>query len=70
MRVVIIPSILAFTFLGLSTYLNSLFTSIFQYIAWITALSSQFYAQDQILESVWGDDLVLASLAITMTVNL
>ena len=34
MRVMIIPAILAFTFLGLSTYLNSSFTSQFQYIAY------------------------------------
>ena len=32
-------------------------------------MSSQFYAQDELSEPVWGNDLVLASLAITMTVN-
>ena len=36
---------------------------------WITGISAQFFAQGEVLESVWGADLILASLAMTMTVN-
>ena len=72
----IIPSILAFTFLGLSSYLNSSFTRIttdqqitLPIATWLTNVGSQFHGQDEVLEYVWGNDVLLASLAITMTVN-
>ena len=32
-------------------------------------MSSAYYAQGEVLESLWGAELILASLAITMTVN-
>jgi len=38
-------------------------------VIWITSISSQFYAQGEILFPAWARDLILAGLAITMTVN-
>ena len=70
-RVVVIPSILAFTFLGLSVYLDSLADfDLFPPVAWIVPIDPESkVTPSQIGEAGWGDTLILTSLTVSMTVN-
>ena len=73
-RVVIIPSILAFIFFGLSIYLDllaDLQVDLFPLVVWIGegALGGEFLGRDQIDGTAWGNDLVLTGLTASMTVN-
>ena len=64
----IIPSILAFTCLGPSTYLYcSLSNShVLSLAAWLAGVAA---VQGNLAGATWGNDLVLASLSMSMTVN-
>src|SRR5882757_2788074 len=69
-RVVIIPSILAFAFLGLSIYLDSLANlDLLLLVMWIAASGAEFIDQDSIDETKWGNILTLTGLTASMTVN-
>ena len=70
-RVVIVPSILTFAFLGLSTYLYSLVNSlnVLPLAIWLAGLGSQFVQDERILESDWGEILNITSLVASMIVN-
>jgi hypothetical protein len=67
---VIIPSILAFAFLGPSIYLDSLVNlNLSLLVMWIASVGSGFIAQGGIYMSAWGNILILTSLSTSMTVN-
>jgi len=69
-RVVMIPSILAFTYLGLSIYVDSLANvDLLPLVMWIANTGAQFIAQDSIDETNWGNILGLTGLTASMTVN-
>ena len=69
-RVVIIPSVLAFAFLGPSTYLHSLSNSNALPIAtWLACVSSEYISRGYIRETLWGVYVSLASLSMSIIVN-
>ena len=69
-RVIIIPSILAFTFLGLSICLDSLADfDLFPLVMWIASTGAAFSAHGGINIIFWGNTLVLTSITASMTVN-
>ena len=69
-RVVIIPSILAFAFLGLSIYVDSLANvDLLPLVMWIAGSGAVFIAQDSIYQTNWGNILGLTCLTASMTVN-
>ena len=69
-RVVIIPSILAFAYLGPSFYLDSLADlDLLPLVMWGATVGSLFIAQNDVYETTWGTKLVLTSLITSMTVN-
>ena len=69
-RVVIIPLLLAFAFLGPSIYLDSLVDlNLSLLVMWIASVGSGFIAQGGIYTSAWGNTLILTSLSASMTVN-
>ena len=70
-RIVIIPSILAFIFLGLSRILYSLANSnkLSGIATWVAVVASFLQPQDNIFQAHWGIEVIPASLAMSMTVN-
>jgi hypothetical protein len=71
-RVVIIPSILTFAFLGLSTYLHSLANSsnVLPLATWLASEGALFIQDEQILVTCdWGEILYITSLVASMIVN-
>ena len=70
-HIVSIPSILAFSFLGLSVYLDSLADfDLFPPVTWIVPIGSESkITPSQIGEASWGDTLILTSLIVSMAVN-
>ena len=70
MRVVIIPSILAFAYLGPSIYLDSLAElDLLPLVMWMTAVGAIYIQQTVIQQTVWGNKLLLTCLVVSMTVN-
>ena len=69
-RVIIVPSILAFAYLGPSFYLDSLADlDLLPLVMWVAPSGALFIAQNAVGEAVWGDRLALTSLIMSMTVN-
>ena len=69
-RVIIVPSILAFAFLGPSFYLDSLADlDLLPLVMWMAGNGALFIAQNEIDEKPWGQNLLLTSLVTSMTVN-
>ena len=69
-RVIIVPSILAFAFLGPSFYLDSLADlDLLPLVMWMAGNGAVFIVQNHVYETVWGGRLVLTSLTTSMTVN-
>ena len=70
-RVVVVPSFLAFAFLGSLIYLHSLSDLNLCFLAiWIVAGSAPvFFVQGQIYVADWGNTLAIAGLGLSMTVN-
>ena len=69
-RVIIVPSILAFAYLGPSFYLDSLADLDFLPLAmWLATDGALVIVQNRLYENGWGDRLALASLIMSMTVN-
>jgi hypothetical protein len=69
-RVIIIPSILAFAFLGPSFYRDSLADlDLLPLVMWMAGNGSVVIVQNEVDETVWGDRLNLTSLVTSMTVN-
>ena len=66
-----VPSILAFAFLGLPVYLDSLADlDLLPLVTWIVPIDSQSkITSSQIGEISWSDILILTSLTASMTVN-
>ena len=70
-RVIIVPSILAFAFLGPSLlYLDSLADlDLLPLVMWLAVAGAQFIEQNYLDETLWGNRLILTSLITSMTVN-
>ena len=71
-RVIIVPSILAFAFLGPSFYRDSLADlDLLPLVMWMASASigANFIIQNQVYTTVWGIRLTLTSLVTSMTVN-
>ena len=69
-RVIIIPSILAFAYLGPSFYLDSLTDPDLSPLAmWLATIGSLSVTQNEVVQTVWGTTLALTSLITSMTVN-
>ena len=69
-RVIIVPSILAFAYLGPSFNLDSLADlDLLPLVMWQTSNGAGFIVQNQIDETTWGLRLVLTGLITSMTVN-
>ena len=69
--VVIVPSFLAFAFLGPSIYLHSLIDfNLWFLVIWITGFTApSIIVQDQRFILNWGNTLAATGLALSMTVN-
>ena len=68
----IIPSILSFSFLGPSVYLDSLadfYLDLSPLVMWIATTGAQSMGHNRVNITVWGNILVRSSLAASMTVN-
>ena len=71
-RVVILPSVLAFAFLGPSIYLHSLsgFNDGWFLVIWIAACAAPLLVvQDKMFIPAWNNNLVMTGLTLSMTVN-
>ena len=69
-RVIIVPSILAFAFLCPSSYLDPLADrDLLPLGMWMAGNGAGFIVQNQIDETAWGTKLTLTSLTTSMTVN-
>ena len=69
-NVVIIPSFLAFAFLGASIHLDSLAgLDLLPIVIWMAAIGANFIEQDLLHSKYWGYTLTLTSLTASMTVN-
>ena len=69
-HVIIVPSILTFTFLGPSFYLDSLADlDLLPLVMWLATGGSLVIVPNGIDETDWGKKLVLTSLIMSMTVN-
>ena len=69
-RVIIIPSVLAFAYLGPSFYLDSLADlDLLPLVMWQASAGAAFIVQNEVDETVWGDRLALTSFITSMTVN-
>jgi hypothetical protein len=68
---VIIPSALAFAFLGLSVYLNSLSVDLqlLLLVMWLVSASALCIGQQGVYVAAWGDTLALTCLITSMIVN-
>jgi hypothetical protein len=69
-RVVIVPSIMAITYLGQS--INSYLISRFQFIAlatWLAPLGGTTYVQGNFLVDSWGGPVNITSITLSMAVN-
>ena len=68
--VVIIPSILALTYLGLSIYLDLLpDLNLLPLGIWLAAIGGIFIVDDNTLQTLWGDIAIITSVAFSMAVN-
>ena len=67
----IVPSFLAFAFLGPLIYLHSLadFNLLWFLAIWIASGSALYMVQGQIFVAEWSNSLTIAGLALSMTVN-
>ena len=69
-RVIIVPSILAFAYLGPSFYLDSLADlDLLPVVMWLAANGAQMIGPNAVHEAFWGNRLALTSLITSMTVN-
>ena len=69
-RVIIVPSILAFAFLGQSFYLDSLVDlDLLPLVMWMAYNGAVFIVQSNVDAAVWGNRLLLTGLITSMTVN-
>jgi predicted neutral ceramidase superfamily lipid hydrolase len=69
-HVVIIPLILAITFLGLFTYLYLLVDlNLLSPALWLAGSGSQIIVHGQVFSAMWGEIVAPTGLAISMTVN-
>ena len=70
MRVIIVPSILAFAYLGPLICLDSITDiDLLPPVMWMAALSSSYIGQGDIEQTVWGNRVILTCLVASMTVN-
>ena len=69
-RVVIVPSFLAFAYLGPLFYPDSLaYLDLLPLVMWAATNGALFIVQNEVYEAVWGNRLLSASLITSMTVN-
>ena len=69
-RVIIVPSILAFAYIGPSFYLDSLADlDLLPLVMWLANNASTIIVQNQVAEADWGNKLGLTSLVASMSVN-
>ena len=69
-NVIIVPSILAFAYLGPSFYLDSLADlDLLPLVMWLAVNGAVSIVQNEVGETAWGNKLVLTSLITSMTVN-
>ena len=69
-RVVIIPSFLAFAYLGPLVYIDLLADiDFFFLVMWTACIGAEFIVQNEIFTDMWGEVLALTSLIASMIVN-
>jgi hypothetical protein len=69
-RVVVVPSILAFAYLGPLFYLDSLaYLDLLPLVMWMASIGGVGIAQNFVYENLWASRLVLTSILTSLTVN-